>query len=137
MKPSSSSTRASATLSLVAGISTSGRSISLALRMRVSMSAIGSVIMAVSSLSRLPGCLADARDHPVARKLTETNPAAAELAVHRSGPAADLAAADNLDARVARQDLLRVALIDRLLQFGLVLLHGFKLPTELGFFCVR
>src|SRR5438309_2033144 len=51
MKPSSSSTLASATLRFVAGISTAGRSISLALRMRVSMSAIGSVIMVWSSLS--------------------------------------------------------------------------------------
>src|SRR5437764_15109733 len=49
MNPSSRSTLASATFSLVAGISTNGRSMVLALRMRVSMSAIGSVIMAVSS----------------------------------------------------------------------------------------
>src|SRR5262245_49026136 len=91
MNPSSRSTLASATLSLVAGISTNGRSISLALRMRVSMSAIGSVIMAASPLSQLPGRLADAGDQPVAREPAEADAADAELAVHGPRPPADLA----------------------------------------------
>src|SRR6478672_11810089 len=55
MKPSSLSTCATATLSFVAGISAAGRSIEFALRIRVSMSAIGSVIMAESPRSQVSG----------------------------------------------------------------------------------
>src|SRR5262245_59207683 len=106
MKPSSSSTLASATLSLVAAISTNGRSILLALRMRVSISAIGSVIMAVSPFRGwLPGCLANAGDHPVAGEFAEADPADAELAVHRSGASADLAAAAELHLLATGQEL--------------------------------
>src|SRR6476646_4625142 len=103
MNPSSLSTWAMLALSLVAFISAAGRSIEFALRIRVSMSAIGSVIMAVSSEFRVssfefpapapvfrlgtrnpkletgsPARLADARDHPVGRQVAETNAADAE-----------------------------------------------------------
>src|SRR3954471_15704782 len=149
MKPSSSSTFATATFSLVAGISTSGRSISLALRMRVSMSAIGSVIMAVflpgwgsgtpprvppttPPVSRLPGRLADAGDQPVARELAEADAAAAELAVHGPRPAANLAAADDLHEVAAGEHLGGVPLIGRLLHLGLVSLHGRQLTAVRG-----
>src|SRR5262245_34019253 len=153
MNPSSRSTFATATLSLVAGISTSGRSISLALRMRVSMSAIGSVIMAVfpsvggggtphgfplrpPPVSRLPGRLADAGDHPVAREFAEADAAAAELAVNGPRPTADLAAADDLHEGPAGEHLFGVPLRGRLLQLGLVLIHRRQLTTVLRFFRV-
>src|SRR4051812_32372013 len=102
-------------LSLVADISTAGRSMLLALRMRVSMSAMGSVIMGkflrVSgprypaaaprrpeprALSMSPAGLADAGDEAVAGHVAEADPADAELAVHGPRPAAQLAA--HLDA---------------------------------------
>src|SRR5713101_1405593 len=63
MKPSSLSTCARCCFKCVEGISTAGDSMRLALRMRVSMSAIGSVIMA-GILSSLPGLLAFAERHP-------------------------------------------------------------------------
>src|SRR5690348_12111016 len=99
MKPSSFSTWAICCLTEVAGISTAGSSMRLALRMRVSMSAIGSVIMAIWFL--LPAGFLDARDQAVAGHIAEANAAHAELAVHRPSPAAQPAAeADaNLVAR--------------------------------------
>src|SRR5438876_9850356 len=129
MKPSSSRTLASATFSLVAGISTNGRSISLALRMRVSMSAIGSVIMVVVLPFALPGSLADARDHAVAGHVPEADAADAELPVDGPGPAAQLAAEPDLDPLPAGQQVGRVPLVGRLLHLGLVPLEGVHLPA--------
>src|SRR6516162_4771963 len=109
MKPSSLSTWATRTLSLVAGMSTAGRSMRLALRMRVSMSARESVIMVGSSS---PAGLRDAWDQAVAGHAAETDAADAELAVDRPRPAAQPAAQPDADL-LARQELvlLRVALV--------------------------
>src|SRR5438034_9535272 len=74
------------TFSFDEGISTKGRSIATALRMRVSMSAIGSVIM------ESPARLLHARNQSVQRHVAEAQPAQLELAVHGAGPAAQLAA---------------------------------------------
>src|SRR5919197_1288280 len=84
MKPSSLSTWATLAFRRVAGMSTAGRSIRQALRIRVSMSANGSVIM-VHAPS--PAGLFDARDQSVAGHVAETDAADAELAIHRPGPA--------------------------------------------------
>src|SRR5260370_14070594 len=89
MKPSSLRTWAMATLSLVAGMSVTGRSMRLALRMRVSMSATGSVIMAVL-LS--PARFFDAGNQPVAGHVAEADAADAELPIDGPWPAAQLAA---------------------------------------------
>src|SRR5262249_51262962 len=110
------------TLSWVEGISTTGRSMRLALRMRVSMSEIGSVIMVASS----PACFLDAGNQPVAGHAAEADAADAEFPIYRAGPAAQAAAEPNADL-VARAELglLRVAFI------------GFKLRQlflELGAF---
>src|SRR2546421_8165790 len=109
MKPSSLSTWATRALSLVAGMSTAGRSMRLALRMRVSMSARESVIM-VGSPS--PAGLGHARDQSVAGHVAETDAADAELAVDGPRPAAQAAAQADADP-LARQQLvlLRVALV--------------------------
>src|ERR1043166_1352270 len=56
-----------------------------ALRMRVSMSAIGSVML---MWSLLPAGLADAGDHARERQLPETNPAQPETAEERARAAA-------------------------------------------------
>src|SRR5438552_1885912 len=102
MKPSFLSTWAICCLTEVAGISTAGNSIRLALRIRVSMSAIGSVIMfqVLLACPRLrvglvflsPACFLDAGDESVARHVAEANTADAELAVHSPRPAAQAAA---------------------------------------------
>src|ERR1043166_9980576 len=63
-----------------------------ALRMRVSMSATGSVMLMRSSLS--PAGLAHTGNMPLQRELAETDPAESELAQHGADPAAALAAAD-------------------------------------------
>src|SRR4051794_4790785 len=94
MKPSSLRTCAMLAFRRVAGMSTAGRSMRLALRMRVSMSAIGSVIMVRNSS---PARLLDARDQAAVRHVAEADPADAELAVHRTGPAAQLAAHPDAD----------------------------------------
>src|SRR5262249_40578491 len=90
------------TLSLVAGMSTTGLSMRLALRIRGSMSGVGSVIIAVVLL---PARLLDARDQAVAGHAAEADPAHAELPVHGAGPAAQPAAQADADA-VARPQLL-------------------------------
>src|SRR5262245_39784845 len=95
MKPSSLRTWATLTLMRVAGMSTAGRSIRLALRMRVSMSATGSVIMGLPSS---PDRLGNAGDHAATRQVAEADPADAELAVDRPRPAAQLAAEPDADA---------------------------------------
>jgi hypothetical protein len=71
-----------------AGISTAGFSIRTALRMRVSISANGSVIIGGVFL---PTGLADAGDQTVERHAPEANSANAKLAVHGPRPATDLA----------------------------------------------
>src|SRR5262249_40129788 len=53
-------------------------------------------------LSRLPGGLAHAGDHPVAGEPAEADAADAELAVDGPGPAADLAAAGGRGPIAAR-----------------------------------
>src|SRR5262249_48367761 len=110
--------------SLVAGISTTGRSMRLALRSRVSMSAIGSVIIA-GILS--PAGLLDARDQAVAGHAAEADPADAELAVHGPRPPAQSAAEADADL-VAGPELL---LVGRPL---LVLLQRFQLAEVFGAF---
>jgi hypothetical protein len=59
----------------------------LALRMRVSMSAIGSV----STASLLPAGLRHAGDHALVRKLAQADAAEAELAENGAGTAAAVA----------------------------------------------
>src|SRR5690242_1255155 len=59
----------------------------LALRMRASMSAIGSVIISTS-----PARLGHAGDHAEVRELAQADPAEAELLVDRARPAAAVAA---------------------------------------------
>src|SRR4051794_14219878 len=78
---------ASATLSFDDGMRTSSCCTTLALRMRVSMSAIGSVIViARSPLS--PARLRDAGDLSRVDHLAEADAAQPELAEHRARPAA-------------------------------------------------
>src|SRR6516164_1798176 len=113
MKPSSLSTWATSILILLAGMSTAGRSMRLALRMRVSMSANESVIMLSASS---PAGLLDARNQAIAGHATKTNAADAELAIHRSRPAAQLAAQANADALARRH-----------LDLGIRLAAGFQL----------
>src|SRR5690242_11280899 len=99
MKPSSLSTWATFTFSRLAGMSTAGRSMRVALRMRVSMSASVSVIMAAIPL---PAGLGHAGDQAAAGHVPEADPANAELAVHRPRPAAQLAAQADADALARR-----------------------------------
>src|SRR5947208_7858783 len=99
-------------------MSTTGRSIRLALRIRVSMSANGSVIMVAPS----PAGLLDARDQPVTRHVAEADPADAEFPVDRPRAATQLAAQPNADA-VARPHLHLVRVPLALLQPGQLLLE--------------
>src|SRR5215469_14578265 len=101
MKPSSLRTWAMLRFSSVAGISTAARSMRLALRMRVSMSAIGSVIMA---LTPLPTRFLYARNETIAGQAAKTDPADAELPIDGPAPAAQLAAIADADF-VARPQL--------------------------------
>src|SRR5579885_2548883 len=80
--------RAISTLSFELGISAVSCSALLALRMRVSMSATGSV----STLFLLPGALRHARDHALVGELAQADPAEPELAEHGARPAAAVAA---------------------------------------------
>src|SRR5947209_5750703 len=123
-KPSSLSTWAMRVLSLVEGMSTAARSMRAALRMRVSMSAIGSVIMVASPS---PTRLLDARDQAVAGQVAEADAADAELPVHRPRPAAHLAAQADADL-LARQHLDLVGGLLAGLQLG-------QLLPELDEFC--
>src|SRR5437016_2636353 len=132
MKPSSLSTWAMRAFRLVAGMSTVGRSMRLALRTRVSMSAIGSVIM-VQSAPRftrgappLPARFHDPGDQAVAGHVAETDPADAELAVDGARAAAQPAAFADADL-VARPH----RVFDRVL---LVLFQGLELALVLDAF---
>src|ERR1700677_1033475 len=88
MKPSRSRMEARDTFSLEPGIFTVSNMAELALRIRVSMSAMGSVIVMV----RLPTRLCHAGDLPGVHHHTQADPAEPELAVHGLGPATALAA---------------------------------------------
>src|SRR5262245_41099629 len=79
--------RATSTFSFEGGMSTQRCPVWAALRSRVSMSAIGSVIMIVSS----PARLAHAGDLPLQGHLTEADPADAEFADEGARPTAALA----------------------------------------------
>src|SRR4029453_16340617 len=84
--------RASSALSLERGMSTRRWPAVQAFRIRVSMSATGSVMLIRDSLS--PAGLAHAGDMPLQRELAETDPAQPELPEHRAHPAAALTTAD-------------------------------------------
>src|SRR5215467_4389976 len=88
MYPSSLRRRAISTFILQLGMVACSCSALLALRMRVSMSAIGSV----STVSLLPARLRHARDRALVRELPEADPAEAELAEDRARAAAPVAA---------------------------------------------
>src|SRR5579884_3873363 len=102
MYPSSLSRRAISTFIFELGISTRSCSALLALRMRVSMSAIGSV----STSFLLPTGLRHAGDGALVRELAQADPAEAELAEHRARAPAAVAA-----CVVAHLELLRPALL--------------------------
>src|SRR5687768_6576988 len=87
MKPSLLRISATAALRRLAGISVRSCRASDAFRIRLSMSEIGSVIMAS------PAGLDHARELPAQREHTETDPAQLEVAVVRARATADLAAA--------------------------------------------
>src|SRR3954466_13571213 len=72
---------ASASFSFEEGMRTSSCIATLPLRMRVSMSAIGSVIV-IGSPPPSPGRLGDAGDLPGVRHVAEADAAEAELAIH-------------------------------------------------------
>src|SRR5882757_1850369 len=77
---------ASASFNFEDGITTSSWNATFALRKRVSMSAIGSVIVTAASPS--PRRLRHAGDLPGVGHFTQTDPAQPEVAVHRPGTAA-------------------------------------------------
>src|SRR5438552_2578771 len=83
MYPSCSRIFASASLSFDEGIGTSSWNAVLALRMRVSMSAIGSVIV-TARRPPSPGALRHAGDLTRVRHLAQAQAAQAEVAVHRA-----------------------------------------------------
>src|SRR5437868_15493028 len=80
--------RAISTLSLEFGISARSCSALLALRIRVSMSATGSVSIFVL----LPGALGHARDDALVGELPQADPAEPELLEHSARTAAAIAA---------------------------------------------
>src|SRR3954451_4600245 len=125
MKPSSFSTLARSILRPEAGISTAGFSTRTALRMRVSMSATGSVIMVEYSS---PARLADAGDQAVGGHPAEADPADAELPQDRPRPAAHLAPQPDADP-VARLQLRRGGVLAERLE----LIQLFLEPDGLGF----
>src|ERR1700685_3240207 len=88
MKPSRSRMPARDTLSLEPGIFTVSNMAELALRIRVSMSAMGSVIV----MMRLPARLRDARDLTGVHHHTQADTAEPEFAIHGLGPPTPLAA---------------------------------------------
>src|SRR5919205_1110097 len=98
MYPSSLRRRAIDSLMREFGISTRSCSAWLALRMRVSMSAIGSVNIRVL----LPAGFRHARDRALVRELAQADPAEAELPVHGARAAAPAAAGVVADAELLR-----------------------------------
>src|SRR5436190_23853607 len=103
MYPSSFKRRAISTFIFEEGIAADSWSALLAFRMRLSMSAIGSV----STSSLLPAGFRHAGDHALVRELAQADPAEAELAEHRARPAAPVA-----PAVVPHLELLRARLLD-------------------------
>src|SRR5918999_2891856 len=101
MYPSSSRMRAISTFSLEAGTSTRACFAMTALRRRVSISAIGSVIVRVRPLLatsyRLPATLCHASHVALQRQLAEAEPAQRELAHVGSRPSAQMAAVPQAD----------------------------------------
>src|SRR6186997_3360814 len=91
MKPSSWRTTAMPTFMREAGIETVFFEIRLAFRIRVSMSAIGSVIMV---LDLLPRRLAHPRDLAAQGARAQADAADAELLIHGADAAAEAATAD-------------------------------------------
>src|SRR5215216_8113056 len=87
------------------GISTRSCSALLALRMRASMSATGSV--SISRAPPLPAALGHPWDHALVRELAQADPAEAELLEDRARPAAAVAT-----RVVAHLELLRALLLD-------------------------
>src|SRR5579872_852523 len=90
----------------------------LALRMRVSMSATGSV----SIVSLLPAALRHAGNRALVRQLAQADPAEAELAIHRAWAAAAVAA--QMDPR---RELLRALGLDDQRLLG----HALLLPSPI------
>src|SRR5262245_48561892 len=88
--------RATASFNFDEGITTSSWNAVFALRSRVSMSAIGSVIVTVTPPS--PRRLRHAGDLPCVRHVAQADPAQAEVAVH--GPRAPTAAAARVGAHL-------------------------------------
>src|SRR5512141_526289 len=84
--------RAISALSLDAGTSIFGSRARTPFRMRVSMSAMGSVMFIAIPLRLLPARLDHARDLAREGEFPEADPAQLELANVGSGPTADLAA---------------------------------------------
>src|SRR5690349_19305833 len=91
MYPSRSRIRAISIFTLEAGTSTRGWCASVALRIRVSMSAMGSVICS-PEYAALPAALGHASDVAVERQLTEAETAQRELADIRAWASAAVAA---------------------------------------------
>src|SRR5919204_5143371 len=121
MYPSSLRMRAISSLRREVGISTRSCSALLALRMRASMSATGSVSIAS------PARLGHAGDHALVRELAQADPAEAELLEDRARAAAAVA------TRVgARPELLRALLLDPKARLGhtLVLLPSCSVRRE-------
>src|SRR5512135_933421 len=123
MYPSFWRMRAISTFSFDAGMSTRGRLAPTALRIRVSMSAIGSVIAREPcrspgwsacanssgcgrSDSRSPTALDDPGDVPLERQLAEAQPAQRELADVAAGAAAQPAAVPQADLVLRRLQFL-------------------------------
>src|SRR5919202_4426833 len=98
MYPSSLSRRAISCFIREFGISTWSWSARFALRIRLSMSAIGSV----STCVLLPGTLGHAGDRALMRELAQADPAEAELPEHRARPAAAATARVVADAVLLR-----------------------------------
>src|SRR5579862_6685192 len=96
--------RAISVFNLEAGTSTLGWRAPMALRTRVSMSAIGSLVIPALQLflSVSPAGLDHTGDLPVQRQLAETQPADAELAQKSAGPAAAPAAVTVFAAQPGR-----------------------------------
>src|SRR6516225_2712104 len=105
MNPSRSRMAARDSFSLEPGIFTESNCARFALRRRVSMSAIGSVIV-IGSPPRSPARLGHARDLPGVDHRPKTDPAEAELAVDGLRPTAALAPRVRADLELRRPLLL-------------------------------
>src|SRR5512137_1172978 len=122
-----------ATFSFDAGITTSVFSTPWAFRIRVSMSAMGSLMLILRS-PRLPAGLDQARDVAAHRGLADLGPRQAELAERAAWTAGEVAAVAQPDrARVARQRLQALHRVHALLHRArLVVDDGLQLGTLRG-----